>query len=149
MLDLVALGMVLIVPALLLSIYLVRAKKRYAVHKRLQMITASVLLVVLIAFEIEMRVVGWRERAAASPLSTTGTWNDPVEWSLLIHLVFAIPTLTLWVFVVAGALRGFPLPPGPAAHSARHRLWGRLAALGMTLTALSGLVFYYLAFVLA
>ena len=148
MLDLVAMGMILIVPVMAASIYLVRSKKQYAVHKRIQTSTAFVLLLVLIAFEVEMRVSGWRDRATASPLSREGLWNDPVEWSLLVHLVCAVPTLLLWVFVVFRAMRGFPLPPLPSAHSAEHRLWGRWAALGMTLTAITGFVFYYMAFVI-
>lgn len=148
MLDLVAIGMVLIVPLMITSIYLARVRRRFAAHKRIQLVTAIVLLFVLVAFEVEMRVVGWRNCAAASPLTQEGQWNDPVEWSLLVHLLFAIPTVILWGFVVTAAVRKFPTPPSPSAHSATHKFWGRIAALFMSMTAVTGLVFYYLAFVM-
>jgi putative membrane protein len=148
MLDLVVLGMIIIVPVMIASIYAVRSKRLYAYHKRIQLATALLLLVLLVGFEVEMRVYGWRERAAASPLQVEGLWNDPVEWSLIAHLMFAVPTFFLWVAVVIGAMRGFPRPPQPCAYSSSHRFWGRLAALGMTFTAMTGLLFYYLAFVM-
>jgi putative membrane protein len=147
MLDLVAIGMMLIVPSMFASIYLVRTQ-RYAIHKNLQMAIAITLLIVLVAFEIEMRVVGWQDRAAASPLAKAGAWNDPIEWTLIVHLAFAIPTFFLWIIVISGALRRFSKPPQPNQYSVHHRTWGRWAALGMTLTAVTGLVFYYMAFVL-
>ena len=68
MLDLVVVGMLVIIPVMCMSIYTVRVKRLYAHHKRIQLATAAILLVVLVGFEIEMRLQGWRERAEASPL---------------------------------------------------------------------------------
>ena len=149
MLDIVVLGMAVVVPALMTSVFLVRVKKQFKLHSQLQMGMALVLLVVLVLFELEMRLMGWRDRAEASPFFRAGgDWNDWVEYSLLIHLSFAIPTLFVWIYVVALAMRRFPKPPRPADHSASHRFWGWIAVYGMTLTAVTGWIFYVLAFVL-
>jgi uncharacterized membrane protein YozB (DUF420 family) len=67
--------------------------------------------------------------------------------SLYVHLVFSISTACLWVYVVAAALRNIPLPPGPSPYSRRHIFWARLAAIDLALTAITGWVFYWLAFV--
>ena len=50
-----------------------------------------------------------------------------------------------------GSARGVHGPvtmtPGPNAHSPRHRVMARLAAIDLVLTAITGTVFYWLAFV--
>ena len=67
--------------------------------------------------------------------------------ALAIHLVFAVSTLVLWVWVVWEAFLRFPVPPMPGSHGPRHRVMARLAALDLVLTAITGTVFYWLAFV--
>ena len=64
-----------------------------------------------------------------------------------MHLSFAVPTLVLWVVVVVQALRKFSRPPSPGPHSQWHARWATLAAAGMFLTAVTGWIFYWLAFV--
>jgi uncharacterized membrane protein YozB (DUF420 family) len=143
MLDVVFLAMFLVLPVLGVSIGLVRFGKQYAWHKRIQLTLAVVLLAAVAAFEIDMQVVsGWRPRAMPSPY-----WPTIVLTSLYIHLVFSISTFFLWLYVVIGALRNIPKPPGPSAYSSRHIFWARLAAIDLTLTAITGWIFYWLAFV--
>ena len=67
--------------------------------------------------------------------------------ALGIHLVFAVSTLVLWAWVVWEALARFPSPPSPGSHGPRHRVMARLAAGDLLLTAVTGSVFYWLAFV--
>ena len=131
---------------LLVSGYLARFRRRYRAHKTIQLTVAMALLVALIAFEIEMRMFGWREQAAASPFWIAGAWNDWIDYSLAVHLLFAIPTPFVWGVVIIAALRNFPRPPAPGAHSHFHRRWGRLAMLWLLLTAVTGWGFYYTAF---
>lgn len=147
MLDIVVLAMLAVVPAMVASWYLVRKRRAYGVHKRVQLALATVLLVTVVLFELDMRIHGWQSRAAASPYWRDGAANDLVDWSLIVHLACAVPTFFLWLAVVIGAWRGFPSPPVPGAHSAWHRRWGLMAMVGMTLTAVTGWLFYYLAFV--
>lgn len=147
MLDFVFVAMFGILLVMGLSIYLVRVHKRYELHKRIQVVSAAVLLVAVAAFEVDMRLfTDWKALAQPSRFWTEG-WN--LVWiSLVVHLLFAIPTPLLWAFVIYEGLRKFPSPAAPSKHSRRHRRWGWIAAVAMLLTSLTGWVFYVLAFVL-
>jgi len=143
MLDVVFLAMFAVVPLLAWSIFLVRYRRDYALHKRVQLTLGIVLLVAVAFFELDMQFfTDWEERARSSPYFDS--WVKPV---LAVHLFFAVPTALLWVAVIARALRRFPNPPGPSRHSREHVFWGWLAALETLLTALTGWAFYWLAFV--
>ena len=147
MLDVVFLAMFLVVPWMAFSIYLVRFRKKYDLHKWMQIVMGVVLLVTVVAFEVDMRLfTDWEKLAEGSPYYVKGTW-DAVWISLAIHLCFAVPTPLIWIVVIVRAIRQFPSPATPSKHSPQHILWARIAAIMMTLTAVTGWVFYYLAFV--
>ncbi len=147
MLDFVFLAMFGIVPLMGLSIYLVKYRRKYTVHKIMQISLGLTLAVAVAAFEIDMRLfTDWEKLAASSPYYIAGQWNT-VWYSLLVHLCFAIPTTFLWIFVIVQAVRKIPAPPAPSDYSRQHIFWARLAAGGMTMTAITGWIFYYLAFV--
>lgn len=151
MLDVVFLAMFAVLPLMGWAIWLAK-QRRFALHKRVQLTLAVVLLATVTLFELDIRWHGWRQRATASPYygtvsngtETTWGWVDRV---LAVHLCFAVSTSVLWILVVTRALRSFPAPPAPGSHSRWHRRWAKLAALDMTATSLTGWVFYYLAFV--
>jgi uncharacterized membrane protein YozB (DUF420 family) len=139
-LDLVATSLVVVVPALTLALRY--AKRRdYAAHKRVQLAISLALLAVLTLFEIEMRLYGWEERAAASAYYDTYLW--PV---LRLHLTVAVTTTALWTITIFLALRRFARPPRPGAHSRLHKALGWGAALGIYLTTVTGWTFYWIAF---
>jgi len=143
MLDVVFLAMFAVVPVLGWSIWLVKSKQNFALHKQVQLVLGIVLLVAVVLFEADMRfATNWRERAEPSPYY--GTLVFP---SLYVHLFFAVPTALIWIVTIVQALRKMPSPPRPCEYSATHRFWGWLAALEMLATAVTGWIFYYLAFV--
>ena len=147
MLDVVFLAMFAVVPLLVVSIYLVKYQRRYGLHKRLQLAMAVVLLIAVLLFELDIRVNGWEARAEPSPyFDASNKWSCPAGVSLIVHLSFAVPTLLLWIYVVIAALRNFSRPPAPGLHSRAHSLTGMIAAAGMVLTAVTGWLFYWLAF---
>lgn len=147
MLDVVFLAMFAVLPALGWSVWLVRSRRSYALHKKVQLGLAAVLLVTVAVFEIDIRLHGWRDRARPSRFYGSDSQWGLVDVSLAVHLVFAVSTAVLWVWVVAGAWRHFADPPLPNAYSQKHRRLGWLAAIDMALTALTGWIFYLLAFV--
>ncbi len=143
MLDAVFLAMFVICLLLTISIYLVRQNRQFATHRRLQIGLAIVLVIAILIFEIDVRfVTQWRQLARESRFYESGI----VDRALWIHLTFAIPTPFVWAYVIVMALRKFPRPAQPNAHSAAHKFWGWTAAIMMWLTAATGCTFYWLAF---
>lgn len=141
MIDFVFVALLLILPVMVWSI---RCAQRgdYELHKKLQLVISIALFSAVVLFEVEMRLIGWTHYADISPYFET--WVFP---SLYVHLAFAIPTTFLWAYTVIWAYRRFPSPPRPVAATRRHRLLGKLAASGMIGTAVTGFVFFGLAFV--
>ena len=147
MLDIVFLAMFVVMPVLGGSICLVKFRRQYQLHKRIQLVLAAVLLVTVVLFEVDMRWHGWRDRAQVSPYYGSEGSHGWVWTALYVHLAFAVSTAVLWTVVTVRALRNFADPPLPNHHSAWHLRWGKLAAIDMGLTALTGWIFYWLAFV--
>ncbi|MGE0607988.1 MAG: DUF420 domain-containing protein [Pirellulales bacterium] len=144
MLDVVFLAMFVVLPVMGWSIWLVKHRQRFGLHKTVQLVLGVVLLLAVTAFEVDMRFIsGWTERAAGP---AGGEPAAVVYRALSVHLVFAISTALLWTFVIVQALRKFPHPPRPCDYSPRHKLWAWLAAIDMTGTAITGWIFYWLAF---
>ena len=141
--DVVLVGLIATLPLLAWSIYLVARKRDFQTHRKLQLLIAGALVAAIVVFEIDVRLISdWKLRAKPSPY-----WPSGVLSALGIHLVFAVSTLVLWTWVVWEAVTRFPNPPAPNAHSPRHRLMARLAAVDLVLTAVTGTAFYWLAFV--
>ena len=142
MMDFVCVAMVLFLPAMFIGVFLAKYKKSYQAHKVWQISLTSILLVTVILFEIEVRLSNWKESAGQSPYYETLVF--PV---LYVHLCFAVSTLLLWLYSVWGALRGFKGLIAPGKYSITHSRLGFLSIIGMSMTAVSGWMFYYLAFV--
>ncbi|MFO0947844.1 MAG: DUF420 domain-containing protein [Planctomycetota bacterium] len=142
MLDFVAVAMFLILPILTFSIYLVKSRKNYRLHKQLQVFLGALLLVAVALFELDIRIHGWRHLAEPSPYYHTALF--PV---LYVHLFFAVSTSLLWVVTIVHALRVIPSPPAPGPWSKAHKRLAIPAALTMYTTAITGWTFYYMAFV--
>ena len=147
MMDLVSVALVAVLLLLALSIYQVRVRRNFQWHKRCQLALGMVLGGVVVLFELDVRfVTDWQARAEASPYFERDAWSI-VWWCLVVHLCCAIPTTCLWLLAVVQAMRRFPRPPRPGNYSRRHAFWGWLTATGTLLTALTGWLFYLLAFV--
>jgi uncharacterized membrane protein YozB (DUF420 family) len=148
MLDVIVLGMVFVLIALAWSVYSVKYRHRYQGHKLIQLGLASGLLILLTCFEVDVQFFeNWRQRALPSPYYDAASHSGLVVYSLWVHLFFATTTVALWLLLIVRALRQFPNPPAPNSHSRFHARWGTVAAIDMLLTALTGWIFYFLAFV--
>ena len=144
MLDLVSVAMLLVTIAMAFSFYQVRYLNNRRMHRRIQLSTVVVLAITLVAFEIDVRrFTDWKELAKPSPYYESGL----VHWSLWIHLAFAIPTPLIWGVVIWMAFRRFKDDFDQGQFNKFHRISGRIAAAMMMATAITGWIFYYLAFV--
>jgi hypothetical protein len=151
MLDVVVCALALVVPTLLWSLYEVKFRRRYTLHRNLQVTLGIVLLLAVAAFEIDVQFVhgGWENivNKPDRPPRLSEQDLQPVRTLLWVHLVFAISTPLLWAVTLTLALRRFPNPPHPGPHSRLHKTLGWLSTADITLTSVTGLVFYYVAFV--
>lgn len=149
MLDFVVCALVLVVPAIVFSLYQVKVRRNYQFHRNLQLLIGAVLLVAVSAFEVDLQLIhdGWESVVAKreSPLDAAALAQ--VRQILHVHLVFAISTPVLWAVTIILALRRFPTPVSPSAHSRVHKTLGWLATVDITLTSVTGLIFYYFAFI--
>ena len=103
------------------------------------------------AFEVDVQMVhgGWENIVARQDLedaALTAKLNSVRPW-LLVHLVFAVTTPFLWATTIVLALKRFGANPVPGPHSRLHSLLGWASTLDITLTSITGLAFYYVAFV--
>ena len=142
MLDAVVVGMAVIMPVLAWSIHVVRRRKDYALHRKIQLTLGVVLLIVVSLFEVDVRIYGWRHLAEPSPYYETSLF--PV---LYVHLFFSVTTTLLWVYTIVGAVRRFDNPPVPNQYSSHHRRVAWASAIFMSCTAVTGWTFYWMAFV--
>jgi putative membrane protein len=150
MLDFVVCALVLVVPVLACSIFAVKFRRNYVLHRNLQLALAVILLLAVSAFEIDMRMHGgWINIINKDPAQPrlTGDALETVRTALYIHMCFAITTPLLWGTTIFLALKRFPNPPQPGDHSRLHKTLGWLSTIDITMTSVTGLVFYYLAFV--
>lgn len=151
MLDFVVVALVAIAPVLVLSIWLVRVQRQYGWHRQIQLGLAGVLLLAVLAFEIDLHWIqgGWEAVVAKRTPPATSEQLGRIRSVLQVHLIFAISTPVLWIITIALALRYTPRVPGPSAHSRLHKLLGWSSAIDLVLTSATGLLFYYTAFIAA
>ena len=149
MLDFVVCALVLLVPLLAYSIWLVKVRKSYTLHRNLQSLLAVILAVAVAAFEIDMRLHGgWKNivnKDAAHPRLDDAELTR-VQTFLYTHLIFAISTPFLWGATLWLGWKRFPNPPLPGPHSRLHKNLGWASAVDLALTSVTGLWFYYSAF---
>jgi hypothetical protein len=150
MLDVVVCALVLVVPVLSFSIYQVKARRNYSLHKLLQLTLALVLTLAVAAFEVDMQWVhgGWENVVNKNPEAPRRSAEEieSIRTMLYVHLCFAVTTPILWAATIILALKRFPVPVAPSAHSSLHKKLGWLSTIDLTLTSITGLMFYYMAF---
>lgn len=147
MLDVVVCALIVVVPTLLFSLYAVKIRRNYGLHKALQVTLGVVLLAAVGLFEVDMRLHGGIDGILAKrsrPLSPEELGS--FKGLLYVHLFFAVSTVVLWAVTLGLALKKFSSPPGPGEHSRLHKVLGWFSAVDITATAVTGLLVYYYGF---
>lgn len=148
MLDVVVCALIVVVPLLVYSLYVVKVQKNYLLHRNLQILLGVLLLVAVGLFEVDIRLQGGIGRILEKRDVPLTSEQSRFFYALLyyIHLPSAISTVVLWIGTLTLALRNMPSPPAPCPHSRVHKRLGWLSALDITLTAVTGLMVYYFGF---
>ena len=148
MLDVVVCALAIVVPTLLFSLFAVKIRRNYKLHKVLQITLGVVLLVIVGLFELDMQVQGGIDGILAKR-SRPLTPDERASFNTLlyVHLFFSVSTVFLWATTLILAIRRMPVPPAPCDHSRLHKRLGWLSATDITLTSVTGLLVYYYGFV--
>lgn len=146
MLDFVLVALILVVPILIFG--LVQAhKKNYTLHAKTMVFLGGLVLLVVAAFEIDMRLHGGISAImenAGRKAADTPFFNQLLN----IHLFFAISTCILWIYTTIMAIKKFGLSnPQPNSYSKTHKILGKLTTLDVVGVAITGAMVYFYAFV--
>lgn len=142
LMDVVLIAMALTPFLLVWAIRLAR-RRDYTRHRTVQSSLLCVLLVAVVAFEVDVRMSG----GSAAFITGSRYLGTTLFYSLLgVHILVAVASFALWTWVVA---RGWGVSPEPSAEhfGAAHRRQGYLILAGVTFTSVSGAVLYWMSFV--
>ncbi len=118
-------------------------KKEYEKHYRSQIIIFMVSLVVVVVFEIGVRLSGgFTEFTKESTLPYTF-----LSVFLGIHILIALLSIVLWVIVLYTSLQEYRSGRDMAAFARSHKRKARVLFIGLTVTSITGVMIYIFLFV--
>lgn len=135
-------AIVLLVVAPFLMAYALRlaARRRHRAHRNLQAGILGVAVVAVLMLETSIRFGSAGEAYRASSL-----YGPAMVGLFAVHLAVAVPTFVAWCWLAALSWRRFAHTlPGPFGR--RHRLWGKLAFVGLCLSSATGVAMYVMGF---
>lgn len=142
--DVLSLWTLGLVAVLTWSFYVVRYKGGYSLHKTLQLYLTGALVFALFWHAVNPWLDPlWLDRVLQSPYQQRGLLAP----ALLIHRVISYVCCVAWLWTVVYALHGFASPPTPGKFSRDHTRVALLAAASVYATALTGWIYYWMAFV--
>ena len=135
-------AIVFFVAAPFLMAYALRlaARRRHRAHRNLQagLLGASVVAVLMLEVSIRFGSAGEAYRASS-------LYGPAMVGLFAVHLAVAVPTFLLWCGLAVMSWRRFTRTlPGPFGR--RHRLWGKLAFVGLCLSSATGTAMYVMGF---
>jgi putative membrane protein len=116
-------------------------KKRYNAHFISQLALFAVTLVVVVIFEVGVRISG-------GIVEFMKTANIPYWFMitfLIVHVTIALVSVVLWSALLYGAVRSYILEAKGVSKS--HGKVGRFVFLGMTISSFMGVAIYYMLFI--
>lgn len=140
MMDLVMVALLVINPALFWSIKQAKLG-RYELHKKVQITLATVLLISVVLFELEIRLANGIVNIIGEEKFTT-----TFQSVLYVHIFFSVTTTILWAVVTIKAIKLYTPQGFPDHYVKTHKTMGFLGALDLVLTTITGYAVYYLGF---
>ncbi len=127
-------------PVLLGSAIFMAMKHKYELHYKMQLSIFIVTLVVVVIFEIGVRVSGGFNEF----MSDSNANYSAMAIFLAVHILIAIVSVIMWAVLIYSALRQFRLHKKPLVRS--HAKIGKWVYFGMTITSIMGVMIYYFLF---
>ena len=130
-----------ILPFLLMAGIVMAMQKRLELHYKMQLSTFILTLVMVVIFEIGVRVSG-----GFSEFMKSANVNETFMFLfLLTHILIALASVVAWSILIYSAVKEFKLGAKPFVKS--HKKLGMLVYAGMSVTSLMGVTIYYLLFI--
>ncbi len=146
MLDFVLVALVLVVPIVLLGIFLAK-KKSYKPHSRVMFLISFILLLVVLLFELDMRLHGGIHGIAEASGKGSNVKTPFFTALLYTHLFFSFSGCLLWGGTVWGALKHFHWQaPAPTPYGMIHRQKAAVSVFFLFGIVITGVLVYYFAF---
>lgn len=142
LIDVVNFSFIIIVPTLIYS-WLKARKGEYAFHKKIQLTLFVVLFVVVILFEVDLRLRGGIFEMVKNSQFAGTLFLNGLIW---FHLFTSVTTSLIWIGLIVFSIKKFPKPPVPNSFSGAHKFWGKLGMIDMILTGITGVMLYFLGF---
>lgn len=115
--------------------------RHFMKHRRFQTAAALLVLLLLVLFELDIRLCGGSQAFISKSSFSAGF----VRTFLICHVAIALLTGASWLALIVRSRARF-LGSLPGTFSARHRWWGWLTFVGVCLLSSSGFALYMLLF---
>ena len=128
-------------PFLMAGAIFAAIKKKFDLHYRLQLAIFSVTLLVIIIFEVGVRLSG----GFSAFMQTSNANMTYMSLFLALHILIALVSVVLYFLVIYSAYREFRLHKEPLVKN--HKFLARVVFLGMSVTSIMGTAIYYFLFI--
>ncbi|MBU1659772.1 DUF420 domain-containing protein [bacterium] len=132
-----------LLPFLMGAAIFMAVKKQYELHYKMQLAIFIVTLIVVVIFEIGVRISGG---FSAFMQESSANYSWMVSF-LIVHILVAIASVIMWTILIYTAVKQYKLQTQSFVKS--HKKLGKIVYLGMSLTSAMGVLIYYFIFMYA
>ncbi len=126
-----------LLPVLLFIIIRFAHKERYDLHKWSQILLFTVVNLLVIALEVDIRFGGMDQVIEQSKYFGT----DTLAIVFIVHLLFAVSSTLLWFWLIIVSVRRYPVH-----FRFPHKKYGILVYIDILLTVITGWILYAMVF---
>lgn len=131
-----------IFPLLMAFTIFLAIKKKYKEHFISQAILLVITIIIIIIFEIGLRISGGFLEYA----KTSGVSYDFMLVFLIIHIIIAIIALMTWIYLFISSVVAYKRDSLSTIINSNHKQLGKLVFLGMTISSFMGVCIYLFLF---
>jgi putative membrane protein len=131
----------IMLPFLMAAAIAMAKKGKIELHYKMQLAIFIVTLIVIVIFEIGVRLSG----GFSAFMQTSNANLSYMTLFLIVHILIALVSVVLYFLVVYSAYRVIKLKKKPLIK--KHKFFGSLVFLGMSITSFMGTTIYYYLFI--
>jgi len=124
-------------PFLLLSTFYIATKRKFDLHKNLQITLFIIVTLLVLSLEVDVRYGDLKEISKQSPYA--GSTELMVVF--LVHLFFAVSSFFAWCWLIVKSLKRYP-----TFFDFEHKRYGKIIFWDIVLMVISGWILYWMTF---